>query len=293
MIDLEHVSKFILSDVSIHIPQGEAVCLVGESGAGKTTFIKLCCGLLVPEKGRVRTMLLEPEANRNKYGRKISTFMAGVPYLSSEDSVRTGFELLREVYEIPRMEFEKEYACLAEALNYGDYEHQAVKKLSLGQRMRVELAASMIYRPDLLMLDEPTIGLDEIAKAVLGELLRERVKEGMTLVMASHDMEEVSSIGSRFCLLQQGKIAFYGDEEALRMQYEPMDMIRMRVLGKLPDLGDLPLKMHTIDNDMLTLIFPANHIRAVEVLRLILEQTTITEVTIRKTALSDVILQNR
>lgn len=293
MIDLEHVSKFILSDVSIHIPKGEAVCLVGESGAGKTTFIKLCCGLLAPDKGRVRTMLWNPVEKRRKYGGKISTFMAGVPLLSPEDSVQTGFELLREVYEIPRAEFEKEYSHLADALNFDIYEHQLVKKLSLGQRMRAELAASLIYRPELLLLDEPTIGLDETAKAVLGELLKERIKEGMTLVMASHDMEEVSAIGSRFCLLQQGKIAFYGEEEALRMRYEPMDMIRMRVLGKLPDLGDLPLKSYTIDNDMLTLIFPANHIRAVEVLRLILEQTTITEVTIRKTALSDVILQNR
>ncbi len=293
MIDLEQVSKWILSDVSIHIPEGEAVCLVGESGAGKTTFIRLCCGLLAPDKGRVRTLLLDPVENRNRYGRKISVLLAGVPLLCSEDSVRTGFELLREVYGIPGWKFEKEYVHLAQALDFGSYEQQTVKKLSLGQRMRAELGAALLYRPGLLLLDEPTIGLDEKAKAVLEELLRERVREGMTLVMASHDMKEVATVGSRFCLLRQGKIIFYGDAEALSMQYEPMDIIRMRILGKLPDLGDLPLKSYTLDKDILTLIFPANHIRAVEVLRLILEQTAITEVSIRKATLSDVILRNR
>lgn len=291
MIYFDNVSKYCLDEVSLHIPKGEIVGLVGASGAGKTTLIKLACGLLAPDKGRVYTLGKDPVRNRKRFGNAVSAFVTGTPLLCRDDTVLQGFELIRTMYGIEKTEFQKRYKELSERLDFGKYEGQAVKNLSLGQRMRAELGAALIYDPKLLLLDEPNVGLDENGKAALYELLTERCRSGMTVLMTSHDMAGVSRMCGRIALLDSGKLVFYGSEDNLRSRYSPVDVMTLKFSGNIPDFEDLPLKKYSVKGDTLTLSYNSNHITAAEILKLILRQTAVTEVSVRKPDLESIIAQ--
>lgn len=289
MVSFEQVSKYSLQDISFHTPRGESVGLIGVSGAGKTTLIKLACGLLAPDSGRVYTLDRNPVLSRSRYQDRVSTLITGVPLLCREDTVLQGFEMIRSMYGISKNEFAQRYAELADRLAFRAYEKQTVKNLSLGQRMRAELGAALIYEPDLLLLDEPNVGLDENGKAALCGLLAERSRAGMTVLMTSHDMTGVSRICGRIALLDGGRLIFYGSEDILRSRYAPIDVMTITFCGKLPDFEDLPLKSYSLQGNSITLSYNTNHITSAEILQLILRQTAIAEVSIRKPDLESIV----
>lgn len=293
MINFENVSKYCLSDVSIHIPKGEIVGLIGASGAGKTTMIKLACGLLKPDSGSVYTLGKNPVSNRQLYKNAVSTFVTTTPLLCRDDTVRQGFELIKNVYGIEKTAFEKRYKELSQRLDFGKYEKQIVKNLSLGQRMRAQLGAALIYEPELLLLDEPNVGLDENGKAVLCGLLTERCKNGMSVLMTSHDMTGVSKMCGRIALLDGGRLIFYGSEDNLRSRYAPIDVMTLKFSGAIPDFEDLPLKKYSVQGNTIKLSYNSNHITSAEILKLILCQTNVLEVSIRKPNLEGILSQFR
>ena len=290
MIIFDNVSKFILNQVSIHVPQGKTVGLIGASGAGKTTFLKLTCGLLTPSNGRIYTLGLKPALEQKGLFRELGVLFADTSALKMEDTVAGNFELLRNIYQIDVDRFQKDYRELTEKLGFASISDRIVKELSLGQRRRVEIAAALIHRPKLLLLDEPTIGLDENAKQAFYELIRERELEGLTVVLRSHNTEEISKICNRIALLDQGKLLYYGTEEQLKKRFVPTDTIQLEVEGRLPDLEDLPLVRYTVDENRLSLSFDANCVTAAEILKLVMQQTVVKKVEIRKPELSDVIV---
>lgn len=289
MILFEQLHKFILSDVNIHVPQGTSLGLIGSSGSGKTTFLKLTCGLLQPTAGHVHTMGLVPWKNRGKLGRMTGAFFADVPFFREWDTVEGNFRDLQAIYGIGDDHFGKEYPALAERLGFRSLEREPVKQLSLGQRRRAELGALFLIRPKLLLLDEPTEGLDQTAKDSLRELLAERQAEGTTLVISSHNMGEIAALCERIALLDRGILRHYGDKELLLKHFAPEETMEIRFSGKLPDLDDLPLKRYSLHQDKLTLTYNANYVTSAELLRHILPQTTVTAVTTQKSTLSDVI----
>ena len=291
MIQLEKVCKFVLSDVSLHVPEGEVVGLVGASGAGKTTLLRLVCGLLQADSGRVRTLGQDPVVRHCHYSAKISVFLTGVPLLCREDTIEQGFGLIKSMYHIADSQFNQDYQLLSERLDFRKYARETVKNLSLGQRMRAELGAALIYRPKLLLLDEPSVGLDENGKAILWELLKERCDMGMTVLMTSHDMAGVSGLCSRIALLDSGKLVFYGSEKNLRNRYAPIDVMTLTVNGPLPDLQDLPIINYTVEGSVLTMLYDSNHISSTEIMKLVLSQTRVSEVNIRKPNLENIITQ--
>lgn len=291
MISFENVSKFILSDVSIYIPPGKTVGLIGVSGAGKTTFMKLASGLLLPEAGRVFTMGYSPVRKQKQFCENIGVLLTATPLLQKEDTVIGNFEVLKNVYGIDGKVFEKDYKELSKRLGFADFEGQRVKDLSLGQRRRAELGAVLLHRPRLLMLDEPTNGLDENGRCAFYELIKERKEDGLTMVLASHNMAEVSGICDRIALLYKGHFLYYGEELLLRKRFAPVYTIFMEVEGPLPDLQDLPLLKYCIDGHKLQLAYYSEHITAAEILQLVLSQTSIKSVKIHKPDLLDAVMQ--
>ena len=289
MLSFENVSKFIVSGFSLHIPQGVAVGLIGRSGAGKTTLLRLACGMLAPESGEVYTLQKNPVEKRSVLSRRIGCLLEKMPVLEEEESVADNLKRLQIVYRMSDREFEEEYGVLANTLGIREFEHSMVQGLSFGQRRRAELAAVLLHRPELLLLDEPTNGLDETAKQALQEVLQERVKQGMTLVFASHNMREVSGLCNRIVLLEKGKLLYYGEEGALLRKYAPMDKMRLKVDGVLPDMEDLPVGKYMLEGDELVLTYNSNHITASEILEELLKQTSVREVSIQKPDLADVI----
>ncbi len=293
MINFENVSCRVLKSISLNIPKGETVGLIGKSGAGKTTLIKLAGGLLAPESGRIFTLGKDPVENRNLYREKISVFIAGTPLLCRDDTVSQGFEIIRSVYGISKSDFAKRYEALSARLSFSKYGSEPVKNLSLGERMRAEIGAALIYEPELLILDEPNIGLDENAKFVLGQLLSERRGAGMTTLLSSHDMASVPKICSRIALLDKGELVFYGSTESLRSRYTPTNTMSLKIEGRLPDLEDLPLEKYSINGSAISLSYNSNHVTAAEILRTVLRQTAVSKVSIKKPDLEDLISKLR
>lgn len=289
MITFDNVSKFSLNGISLHIPKGETVGLIGASGTGKTTAIKLACGLLAPDRGKVYILDKNPVFYRSKYKDKVSAFITGIPLLNREDTVLQGFKLIGSIYGIPKGKFEKRYYELSYRLNFGKFENELVKDLSLGQRMRAELSAALIFDPKILFLDEPNVGLDENGKNALYEILTERCKNGMTVLLTSHDMSGISRVCSRLALLHNESLVFYGSEENLRSRYAPIDVMTVRFEGAIPDLEDLPLKNYSLSENSLTLSYNSNHISSAEILKLVLKQTSVSEVNIKKPDLESII----
>ncbi len=289
MICFEHVSKFVLSDVSIHIPEGISVGLIGASGAGKTTFLKLACGLLLPEQGFVRTMRKDPVTKRSELGLSMGAMLNNMPVLADYNSVKSNFDDLRIIYRMTESSYKEEYRLLADVLGFGSYENEVISTLSLGQRRRAELGALLLRHPKLLLLDEPTIGLDQTAKESLRMLLTERQKEGMTLIISSHDMGEISALCERIALLDRGRLTYYGDRELLLKQFAPVGTLEVILSGPLPDLEDLPLHSFTLTQNKLTLTYNSNYVSSAELLHHLLKKTSFTGVTTYKSELADVI----
>ncbi len=289
MIFFEHVCKFILSDVNIHVPQGTLLGLIGPSGSGKTTFLKLACGLLQPAEGCVHTMRLIPGKNRQKLGSMTGAFFAGTPFLRETDTVESNFRDLKIVYRMRDDIFGREYTALGERLGFRSFADESVKQLSLGQRRRAELGALLLPRPKLLLLDEPAEGLDQTARDSLREILIERQAEGTTIVISSHNMEEISELCERIVLLDHGTIHYYGDKDLLLKRFAPDEVMEISFSGKLPDLEDLPLRHYSLYQNKLVMTYNSNHVTSAELLRHILAQTTVTAVTTKKSGLSDAI----
>lgn len=290
MIGFDHVDKFILKDVHLHIPRGMAVGLLGGQGAGKTTFLKLICGLLMPEKGIVHTLQGNPIQSRRQLGQSIGVLFPGSTCLVQELSIRENFEQLKIVYHLERDSFIADYTDLAKRFNFLEVDHLQVKSLSIGQKRRVELASVLIHRPQLLILDEPIDHLDEVAKGSLRALLKERQEQGMTLVVSSYNLDEVLHLCQRLILLDKGEVLYYGDVNVLMKKYAPMEKMKLRLLDKMPDLEDLPFEKYSLFQDQLTLVYNSNHMTSIEVIRSLLKQCTFSDVSIKKSELAEVIL---
>ncbi len=287
MVDFVNVKKFTLDGLSLHIPEGERVGLLGNPGGGKTTLLKLACGLLAPEGGSVRVFGRKPRDWRKDSRTVISAYFTGMPLLECNDTIRQGFELVRCMYHIPKKSFWEEYKELSKRLDFAAFEHEAVKGLSLGQRVRAELSAALAIRPRLLLLDEPNAGLDENGKAALCDILKERGQQGLTVVAASSDMVGIAKLCTRFVLLKDGGMAFYGSGERLRSQFVPVDAMTIVFGGELPDFEDLPVMRYKIEGNQLTLFYNSNHVTAVEILKRVLAQTEVLEVKIQKPTLEN------
>lgn len=290
MICFDKVSKFVLSDISLHIPQGKTAGLIGASGAGKTTFLKLACGLLLPDVGNVYIMGKNPAAGRRGEECFLSAFFADKPLFDNGNTVRGNFEILGSVYRLLYAKFCRDYRELSERLDFGESERELVGELSLGMRRRAELGAALLCRPKLLILDEPFVGLDENAKLGFRLLLEERKKtENMTVVLSSHDMAQVSGLCDRFALLHRGRLLSCGEREYLTRSFLPREEMVLRISGTMPDLEDLPLEKYSFDGEELRVVFRSDFVTAAEILKFILRKCPVTQVSMSRPGLTEIV----
>jgi ABC-2 type transport system ATP-binding protein len=206
-----------LRGIDLTVRRGEVVAYAGPNGAGKSTTIKLLSGLLAPDGGRVRALGLDPVADRVRYVGRIGVVFGQRTELWWDHPVAASFDWKRVVWEIPRPRYERMLGLVTELLDLQEISKTLARELSLGQRMRADLGLVLLHEPDILFLDEPTLGLDVLARRRILTFIRELNRErAMTVVITSHDMAELEQLAGRIVMLHRGRIAFDGDFSDLR-----------------------------------------------------------------------------
>jgi ABC-2 type transport system ATP-binding protein len=200
-----------VADLSFRIERGERVGLIGENGAGKSTTLKMLTGILVPTSGQLEVLGLDPWRQRRQLAGQIGVVFGQRPQLLWDIPVQETLSLLRTMYRIPKDVYDVTYKQAVERLDLGPLLPVAVRKLSLGQRMRCDLAASLLHAPAIAFLDEPTIGLDVSVKEQVREYIRDMQQRfETTLLLTTHDLKDITETCDRILLLDRGKLLFDG-----------------------------------------------------------------------------------
>jgi ABC-2 type transport system ATP-binding protein len=221
--------------VSFAIERGEFVGFVGPNGAGKSTTLKMLSGVLEPTSGSVRVGGLEPRRDRIAHTRRIGVVFGQRTQLWWDLPVIESYELLRRVYAVPRAAHADELARMVELLELAPLLDVPVRKLSLGQRTRCEIAAALLHRPDVLFLDEPTIGLDVVAKETIrGFLARENAERRTTILLTTHDLPDVERLCPRMILIDRGLVVYDGPVEEIRRRFGAERRMRVEFDGPAP-----------------------------------------------------------
>ncbi|HVZ34564.1 MAG TPA: ATP-binding cassette domain-containing protein [Polyangiaceae bacterium] len=199
-------------EIDFTIRRGEAVGFIGENGAGKSTTIKMLTGLLLPTSGLIETLGMHPWRNRRQLATNIGVVFGQKPQLLWDIPAGHSFELLKAMYAIPEETYRFTFRETVERLELGELLKKPVRLLSLGQRMRCDLAASLLHAPAVAFLDEPTIGMDVLVKERVRELIVEmRRRFGMTVLLTTHDLKDISTTCERLLVLDQGRLLYDGD----------------------------------------------------------------------------------
>ena len=206
-----------LSDISFTIQSGEMVGYIGPNGAGKSSTIKILSGILTPDKGTCVIDGMIPWKNRKDYVRNIGVVFGQRSQLWWDIPVIDSFELLKEIYSVSDAAYRNKLEELAELLQLQEILRTPTRQLSLGQRMRCEIAASLLHDPGLLFLDEPTIGLDAVSKLAVRDFIRKQNEEHRTtVILTTHDMQDIEAITDRVILIGKGKILLDGTLEDMK-----------------------------------------------------------------------------
>ena len=271
-----------LQDLSFDIEKGELVGYIGPNGAGKSTTVKILSGILTPDSGSVLVDGRVPWENRKEHVRRIGVVFGQRVQLWWDVPIIDSFSLLKDIYRIPEEDYRRRLDELTEALQLGEILRTPLRLLSLGQRMRAELCGSLLHRPGLLFLDEPTIGLDAVSKLALRDFLRwENRQYGTTILLTTHDMEDIAALCSRVMVLGHGRKLFDGELPVLLHRYDTERTVTVRyadenVMPSLPAGAEV-----TREGEELRVVYAPEQLETQELLSALQQAGTIREMMIR------------
>ncbi|MBB5954991.1 ABC-2 type transport system ATP-binding protein [Saccharothrix tamanrassetensis] len=229
-----------VDSVSFDVAAGEAVGYVGPNGAGKSTTIKMLTGILVPTSGHVRVSGVDPSRSRRELTRRIGVVFGQRSQLWWDLPLRDSFDLLRAIYRVGAADYARRLRECVELLELSGFLDRPVRQLSLGQRMRGEVTASLLHGPELLVLDEPTIGLDLESKERLREFLADlNTTRGTTLLLTTHDLDDIERLCPRLVVIDRGTVLADGPLEELRAEVAPERVLVVDLEKPADPLGDL------------------------------------------------------
>ncbi len=227
-----------VSGISFAIAERERVAIIGPNGAGKSTTLKMLSGILEPTAGTAQVLGFVPWKQRRQLAYRIGVVFGQRSQLWAELPARDSFALLRRIYDVDRATFQRRQSQLVERFGLGALMDQPVQRLSLGQRMRCEIVASLLHGPALLFLDEPTIGLDITAKAAIRDFIREHAgAEGQTVVLTSHDTRDIELVCDRVIVINEGRIVVDQPTDQLRRQFLGHRLVTLRSVAPAIDLA--------------------------------------------------------
>lgn len=272
-----------IKEISFSIKPGERVAFIGPNGAGKSTTIKMLTGILHPSSGSIEVLGLVPWKDRHALGYKIGTVFGQRTQLWHHLPPSDTFDLLAKIYEIDRPTYENRLKELLDVFEIEPFFHKPVRQLSLGERMRCELVASLLHRPEILFLDEPTIGLDINAKLKIRGLLNRLSKEyGTTLFLTSHDTADIEQVCDRVIILDQGSIILDSTLKELKKTY-----IKKKILTLTTDEEHFLLDLAGVK-----VLENTNHHFVCEVNLETVSIDRVIQETLKKTSLKDVTIED-
>ena len=212
--------KQAVDDVSFEIKEGEIVGFIGPNGAGKSTTIKMLSGILYPDAGEVMIDGFIPYKQRKEYVKNIGVVFGQKSQLNWDLPLIESFELLKYIYKIPEEKYKKNLEKFTELLDMQEFLNQPVRQLSLGQRMRGDIVAALLHSPKIVFFDEPTIGLDVVAKEKIREFIRYMNEtEKTTMIFTTHDMQDIEKVCNRLIIIDKGKKIYDGGVEEIKNKY--------------------------------------------------------------------------
>lgn len=246
----EWIEKEALKGVSLEIASGELVGLIGANGAGKTTLVKILTGIIHPTSGTASVLGYTPWHRKNDYRRQISLIMGQKAQLWWDLPAADCFLLLREIYEIPTRNFDQRLAFLAETLDVNHLLNIQVRRLSLGERMKMELIAALLHEPRVVYLDEPTIGLDLTAqRAIRNFILDYRQSHQPAMILTSHYMEDIERLCKRIVIIRQGEIVYDGSLKRVIEEYATQKLLTLHLSPH--QLGEKDYEEVVLDDGLL------------------------------------------
>ncbi|MCA9995110.1 MAG: ATP-binding cassette domain-containing protein [Anaerolineales bacterium] len=224
----EFDTKVAVDGISFTIEQGEMVGYVGPNGAGKSTSVKMLTGILVPTSGHIQVAGLVPHQQRQEHVRHIGVVFGQKTQLWWDVAVIESLRLLKEIYKIPDATYRHNLDLFNDLLDLYEFQHTPVRQLSLGQRMRADLAAALLHSPDILFLDEPTIGVDVVAKERFRTFITElNQTRGTTVLLTTHDMADIEKVCQRMMVIDKGRVIYDGGLEAMKDRFMPYRVLEV------------------------------------------------------------------
>lgn len=232
LIKGEYITKTAVNNISFTIEEGEAVAYLGKNGAGKSTTMKMLTGVLKPSSGTILIDNRDPFKNRLEYTKSIGAVFGQRTQLWWDIPIRDSFELLKEIFEVDQQTYKHNLDRFSEILGMNEFLHLTARSLSLGQRMRADIAAALLHDPKILFLDEPTLGLDVIAKEKIREFIKFTNKEKKTtVILTTHDLEDIEHICERLILIDRGSILFDGNLQLMIDRFTQTKKIHCQIIA--------------------------------------------------------------
>lgn len=277
-----------LRGISFKIDEGEIVGYIGPNGAGKSTTIKIMCGILTPDSGECVINGYVPYKERKKYVKDIGVVFGNRSGLWWDVPVDDSFELMKSIYKIPDIKYKEQKEMLVEMLNIGKIIKTPTRQLSLGQRMRCEIAASFLHDPKIVFLDEPTIGLDSVSKIAVREFIKKINKEKKTtIILTTHDTGDIEALTKRIILIGKGQVLVDGNLRGLIKQYSNKEIV-IKYSGRIDNLQD-GLKILEKDDNKVRIDIDENKISLADSIVEISKKVKIEDLEINNTSIDNIV----
>ncbi len=295
----EYEVKKAVDNINFTINQGEMVGYIGANGAGKSTTIKMLSGILTPTNGEVRVNGIVPYQKRQLNAKNIGAVFGQRTQLFWDIPVRESYDLLKHIYEVPEKQHKETLDFFTEVLNLEPLLNIPVRQLSLGQKMRCELAAAFLHKPSIVYLDEPTIGLDVAVKTKIRQFIREmNQRSNTTVLLTTHDMQDIEEICKRVIIIDEGKVIYDGDLQSIQERFGNKRVIHFEL--EAPETFTLPngltglaevVQIEGEQTEKISLSFSSQTISAADVISAMLTDFRIRDLTIADPKIETIVKQ--
>lgn len=287
--------KKAVEDVNFEIAEGEIVGYIGPNGAGKSTTIKMLTGILQPDRGQVFVNGIQPGKCRVDNAKNIGVVFGQRTQLWWDIPVKDTLHLMKHMYHIPEQTYQENLKLYSDILGLGEFMHLPVRQLSLGQRMRADIACAILHNPQILYLDEPTIGLDIFVKENVRGFIHEiNQKKRTTVILTTHDMSDIEKLCSRVMVIDQGRIIYDGSLLDLREQYGHMESIEAKGVWDdvfLEEIKRLPSVSVTQEENQIMIQYDSRKVDSDKILFLLMKNQRICDIKVHEQSLDGIIKQ--